>query len=606
MQRHAVSATGAVCTAAALSNATDVCEYARSACGEVGVGIFGSYIAVWHCELGGLVAMLPLLAVWLVVIIYVLGTTADYYLVPQLNYLSALLKLSPDVAGVTLLAFGNGAPDVFTGIAVATQSEEMDLSLLLSDLVGGSLFIMTVVIGAIIWIANSRSPGWRVDKLPFWRDGLSFVVALSVVAIVAADGTVYLSQALGLLGLYVLYIGLVLALPWLLHCFGVAPAADASETNGGTDCEASATSADKRRAQTPTPAENDEKAAAPLPGLDWEPGTSMLEKALFLASLPLSLLRTASIPSSDGLWDQRRRLWTVATPPLGALAVLLLVQGEIRAAAAARVGSSALPVAVLLLLLGALGSAALWLATSGGAPPRWLAALVAAGFVMTIVWLNLLANEMVALVEAFGVMLGVSTSILGLTVRRSGTRTTAILRSGPWPRHLSHTVPAPQMQVIAIGNSAGDLVTDAAAARGADARMAMAACFGSPLVMNLLGVGISLSLRLLTMSGAPVHATVSSQCRLAYVLLCGSLLAHLVTFPCAGYRAPRAYAVCLFAAYAVFLLVSCLAETGAVRLDFLCGQAWPCPEEAKATQRLWRRTRVASSQAAQEQARLLP
>ena len=101
MQRHAVSATGGVCTAAALSNATDVCEYARSACGEVGVGIFGSYIAVWHCELGGLVAMLPLLAVWLVVIIYVLGTTADYYLVPQLNYLSALLKLSPDITGGT-------------------------------------------------------------------------------------------------------------------------------------------------------------------------------------------------------------------------------------------------------------------------------------------------------------------------------------------------------------------------------------------------------------------------------------------------------------------------------------------------------------------------
>ena len=36
----------------------------------------------------------------------------------------------------------------------------------------------------------------------------------------------------------------------------------------------------------------------------------------------------------------------------------------------------------------------------------------------------------------------------------------------------------------------GDLVTDSAATRGADARMAMAACFGSPLVMNVLGVGV--------------------------------------------------------------------------------------------------------------------
>ena len=123
------------CTAAALSNASDVCAFARSACDEVGAGAFGSYIAIWHCQLGSSIATLLLLALWLVILIYALGTTADVYLIPQLNYLSAFLKLSPDVAGVTLLAFGNGAPDVFTGIAVATHSDEkMDFSLLISIL----------------------------------------------------------------------------------------------------------------------------------------------------------------------------------------------------------------------------------------------------------------------------------------------------------------------------------------------------------------------------------------------------------------------------------------------------------------------------------------
>ena len=55
---------------------------------------------------GGWGWFLPLSA-WLVVLIYALGTTADVFLIPQLTYLSTLLNLSPDVAGVTLLALGN-------------------------------------------------------------------------------------------------------------------------------------------------------------------------------------------------------------------------------------------------------------------------------------------------------------------------------------------------------------------------------------------------------------------------------------------------------------------------------------------------------------------
>ena len=77
-------------------------------------------------------------------LICALGSTADAFFIPQLNYLSALLRLPPDVAGITLLAFGNGAPDVFTAIAVA---RETDFPLLLSDILGGAVFTATVVLG---------------------------------------------------------------------------------------------------------------------------------------------------------------------------------------------------------------------------------------------------------------------------------------------------------------------------------------------------------------------------------------------------------------------------------------------------------------------------
>lgn len=66
-----------------------------------------------------------------------------------------------------------------------------------------------------------------------------------------------------------------------------------------------------------------------------------------------------------------------------------------------------------------------------------------------------LCLQMVAIVESIGQIWGISTSILGVTV-------------------------------IAVGNSVGDYVADTAAARGADARMAVAACFGSPLLSSML------------------------------------------------------------------------------------------------------------------------
>ncbi len=52
---------------------------------------------------------------------WVLGSTADAYLSPVLATISKHLKLSQSLAGVTLLAFGNGAPDVFASISASSS-----------------------------------------------------------------------------------------------------------------------------------------------------------------------------------------------------------------------------------------------------------------------------------------------------------------------------------------------------------------------------------------------------------------------------------------------------------------------------------------------------
>ena len=54
--------------------------------------------------------------------------------------------------------------------------------------------------------------------------------------------------------------------------------------------------------------------------------------------------------------------------------------------------------------------------TSRSTPPPYHTAFAFAGFVIAIVWIYAIANELVSLLKAFGVMFGLTDAILGLTV----------------------------------------------------------------------------------------------------------------------------------------------------------------------------------------------
>jgi sodium/potassium/calcium exchanger 6 len=116
---------------------------------------------------------------------------------------------------------------------------------------------------------------------------------------------------------------------------------------------------------------------------------------------------------------------------------------------------------VLYALLGSLvGFALLLLTTSPDKPPKYRFLLCFMGFVVSISWISTIANEVVGVLKAFGVILGISDAILGLTI-------------------------------FAVGNSLGDLVADITVARLGFPVMALSACFGGPMLNLLLGIGIS-------------------------------------------------------------------------------------------------------------------
>jgi sodium/potassium/calcium exchanger 6 len=119
---------------------------------------------------------------------------------------------------------------------------------------------------------------------------------------------------------------------------------------------------------------------------------------------------------------------------------------------------------VQLVLYSLLGSTVafgvLVLTTTPTKPPKYRFVLCFLGFVVSISWISTIANEVVGVLKAFGVILGISDAILGLTI-------------------------------FAVGNSLGDLVADITVARLGYPVMALSACFGGPMLNILLGIGVS-------------------------------------------------------------------------------------------------------------------
>ena len=58
-----------------------------------------------------------------------------------------------NIAGITFLAFGNGAPDVFSSIASFTGSSEIPGSIGMGALLGAGVFVTTVVVGSLALVA---------------------------------------------------------------------------------------------------------------------------------------------------------------------------------------------------------------------------------------------------------------------------------------------------------------------------------------------------------------------------------------------------------------------------------------------------------------------
>ncbi|XP_030814709.1 mitochondrial sodium/calcium exchanger protein [Camarhynchus parvulus] len=473
-----------------------------------------------------------LYALWLLYLFIILGVTAEKFFCPNLSAISTNLKLSHNVAGVTFLAFGNGAPDVFS--AVVAFSDPRTAGLAIGAIFGAGVFVTTVVAGGIALVKP-----FTAASRPFLRDVIFYMVAVFLTFVVLYLGRIRLGEALGYLGLYVFYVLTVVLCTWIhrrQRGDGLAPPG-AWEPEMPTDVEepepSSTNSGDYGEEYRPLLPSRESSlriltsALSPLDCRKWrrKPWYWRLFKA-FRVPVELVLLLTVPVvdPDKDDLnWKRPLNCLHILTSPL--LCVLTLKSG----AYGLYQIQGIFPVWALVTLVASALALIIFITTSNEEPPKYHCVFAFLGFLASAMWINAAATELVNILRTLGIIFQLSNTVLGLTL-------------------------------LAWGNSIGDTFSDLTMARQGYPRMAFSACFGGIIFNILVGVGLGC---LLQMTSSQPLVKLEPDSPLVWVLagaLGLSLVFSLVTVPAQCFQLGQPYGVCLIASYLLFLCVALLTE----------------------------------------------
>ncbi|XP_073528222.1 mitochondrial sodium/calcium exchanger protein isoform X1 [Phyllobates terribilis] len=539
-RRGNYTAEEADCQAVGTLNASLRCEFIRntSDCGDNDGYI--SYLDVAFCSFPPQLFPLAifLYALWLLYLFIILAVTAEKFFCPNLSAISQTLRLSHNVAGVTFLAFGNGAPDVFS--AVAAFSDSRTAGLAIGALFGAGVFVTTVVAGSIALVKP-----FTAASRPFLRDIVFYMSAIFLTFYVLYRGYVSLPEVFVYLLLYLAYVLVVVLSTWVYQRMrrqlSAAPSLEQPELLVDAEDDAF---------PTPHGSEygDEYQPLLPLQSTTWEimwDGLNPVDsrkwrqkrwhwKILKVFKIPVEVLLLLCVPVVDP--DKEDRNWQ---RPLNCLHVItspLLCLFCLNSGIYAFYVQGALPVWAILLLIGFPLSVIIFFCTKNEEPPKYHWVFSFVGFITSALWISAAATEVVNLLRTFGVIFRLSNTVLGLTL-------------------------------LAWGNSIGDFVSDLTLARQGYPRMAFSACFGGIIFNVLIGVGLGC---LIQMGPSTTVLQLEAQGLLVWILAGGlgvSLVFSLIAVPIQCFHLQRGYGIALIFLYVFFLVIALLTEFGIIKLQ---------------------------------------
>ena len=185
---------------------SSACSYVQDACADQTNTI--DFFSFYYCTLNAKMGLfVPLGILIILLIFYLVSSTAEDYLEPAVSQIAKKLKFSESLAGVTLVALANGAPDV---IIVFAAGGNIDQGILipLGGLLGAGIFTFTVIFAVCVLFSKNKKV--LTEKRAMIRDCAFYLFGIVYVLALGFIGKINIIGALGFFLQYVVFLIVVL------------------------------------------------------------------------------------------------------------------------------------------------------------------------------------------------------------------------------------------------------------------------------------------------------------------------------------------------------------------------------------------------------------
>lgn len=440
------------------------CEYAKDNCQDE-VNVF-NLTTFYFCQLDEMwYLMIPLMIFIVLFCFRLIGDISDDYLSIALGNVSKRLGMTEALTGVTLLAYANGAPDIISSMVAGDQADGALLSI--GALYGASLFTCNFVFGSVVHNAVGEG-NLELPRSLFIRDIMFFFGATTLLIILAFTGIDTIWVAVILLSSYVVYV--------LIVAFEEYTTKKA-DGDRGTPLSQVSSSLDENTLETESKEEKPQlvhqdtivtherhmkgrglakffKSQRHRIGSKCSEG-SIMDKIFFIFELPAFWILQATIPPGDK--EEYHYCYGLMYPITMVLAFLISTQQTIFVtinifSTEVQILYLTLPFQILLFVLIAL--------YTSDENPRLPLLMMALSSVMSVVWVYLVANIVMDILNWIQVISGFPKIFLGLTL-------------------------------LSLGNSLGDFFVDTALAKKGYTTMAFTGIFSGQLLNLLIGFAMN-------------------------------------------------------------------------------------------------------------------
>uniref|UniRef100_A0AC35FNW3 Sodium/calcium exchanger membrane region domain-containing protein n=1 Tax=Panagrolaimus sp. PS1159 TaxID=55785 RepID=A0AC35FNW3_9BILA len=149
--------------------------------------------------------LLFLSIIYLLFLFLMMTTIADDFFCHSISVIVDHHKISQSIAGVTLMALGNGANDIFSIIASVVNTKHPKAGLAIGDVLGGGAFVTMIVLGTVILVKP-----FKIAKFATIRDISVYLIGIGWMAFsMLYDRKLYFWEPAAFLLLYLIYVSII-------------------------------------------------------------------------------------------------------------------------------------------------------------------------------------------------------------------------------------------------------------------------------------------------------------------------------------------------------------------------------------------------------------